>query len=85
MDVVEQLRVTLRAIDRFDTQIAEVAPTLPDYALFKALPGAGPQLTPRLLVAFGEQRERFAGAADIQKYSGVAPVTERSGNTCWIH
>lgn len=51
--VVDQLRVTLRAIDRFDAQIAEVAPTLPDYALFKALPGAGPQLAPRLLVAFG--------------------------------
>jgi Transposase IS116/IS110/IS902 family len=37
------------------------------------------------LVAFGEQRERFATAAEIQKYSGVAPVTERSGNKCWIH
>ena len=66
-------------------QIAEIAPSLPDYALFKSLPGAGPQLTPRLLVAFGEQRERFATAAEIQKYSGVAPVTERSGNKCWIH
>jgi transposase len=83
--VVDQLRVTLQAIDRFDVQIAEIAPTLPDYALFKALPGAGAQLTPRLLVAFGEQRERFAAAAEIQKYSGVAPVTERSGNKCWIH
>jgi len=83
--LVDQLRVTLKAIDRFDAQIAEIAPTLPDYALFKSLPGAGTQLTPRLLVAFGEQRERFATAAEIQKYSGVAPVTERSGNKCWIH
>ncbi len=83
--LVDQLRVTLQAIDRFDAQIAEIAPNLPDYALFKSLPGAGPHLTPRLLVAFGEQRERFASAAEIQKYSGVAPVTERSGNKCWIH
>jgi hypothetical protein len=51
----------------------------------KSLPGAGMQLTPRLLIAFGEQRERFAGAAEIQKYSGVTPVTQRSGNKCWIH
>ena len=58
---------------------------LPDYALFRSLPGAGTHLTPRLLAAFGEQRERFATAAEIQKYSGVAPVTERSGNKCWIH
>ncbi len=80
--LVDQLRVTLKAIDRFDAQIAEIAPTLPDYALFKSFPGAGTHLTPRLLVAFGEQRERFATAAEIQKYSGVAPVTERSGNKC---
>ena len=60
--LVDQLRVTLQAIERFDAQIAEIAPTLPDYALFKALPGAGPSLAPRLLAAFGEQRERFAGA-----------------------
>lgn len=83
--LVDQPRVTLQAIDRFDAQIADIAPTLPDYALFKELPGAGVHLTPRLLVAFGEQRERFASAADLQKYSGVAPVTERSGNKCWIH
>jgi transposase len=83
--LVDQLRVTLQAIDRFDAQIAQIAPSLPDYALFKSLPGAGPHLTPRLLVAFGEQRERFATAAEVQKYSGVAPVTERSGNKCWIH
>jgi len=83
--LVDQLRVTLQAIARFDAQIATIAPTLPDYALFRALPGAGPSLAPRLLVAFGEQRERFAGAGELQKYSGVAPVTERSGNKHWVH
>jgi len=38
-----------------------------------------------LLVAFGEQRERYKSAADIQKYSGIAPVTERSGQKHWVH
>ena len=83
--LVDQLRATLQALDRFDAQIATVAPTLPDYALFSALPGAGPSLAPRLLAAFGEQRERFAGAHELQKYSGIAPVTERSGNKSWVH
>ena len=32
-----------------------------------------------------EQRERFKSAADIQKYSGIAPVTERSGQKHWVH
>src|ERR1700687_2551681 len=50
-----------------------------------SLPGAGPHLTPRLLAAFGEQRDRFKGADELQKYSGIAPVTERSGKKCWVH
>jgi transposase len=83
--LVAQLRVTLQAIDRFDAEITEVAKRLPDYALFAALPGAGSILAPRLLVAFGEQRERYASAAQLQQYAGVAPVLERSGIKCWVH
>lgn len=83
--LVDLLRVTLSAIKRFDEEIAQLAPKHPDYALFSALPGAGPSLAPRLLVAFGEQRERFQNAAQLQQYAGVAPVTERSGNKHWVH
>jgi len=83
--LVEQLRVTLQAIDRFDREIADLAPTLPDYPLFQGLPGAGPHLAPRLLAAFGEQRQRFQGADELQKYTGIAPVTERSGKKSWVH
>jgi transposase len=83
--LTEQLRVTLHAIHRYDDAIAELAPRHPDYALFSLLPGAGPSLAPRLLVAFGEQRERFSNAAEVQQYSGIAPVTERSGNKHWVH
>jgi hypothetical protein len=72
--LVEQLRVALHAIDQFDRAIAELAPTLPDYSLFQELPGAGPHLAPRLLVAFGEDRDRFCGADELQKYAGIAPV-----------
>jgi transposase len=83
--LVSQLRVTLQAIDGFDAEITQVAQRLPDYALFAALPGAGAILAPRLLVAFGEQRERYGSAAELQQYAGVAPVLERSGNKCWVH
>ena len=83
--LTDQLRVTLQAIRRYDDEIAEIAPKHPDYGLFSALPGAGPSLAPRLLVAFGEQRERFDSAAAIQKYAGIAPVTERSGKKHWVH
>jgi hypothetical protein len=63
----------------------DLCPELPDYALFRALPGAGPALAPRLCVAFGERCERFPNAAALQKYAGVAPVTERSGDKSWVH
>ena len=83
--LVNQLEVALQSIAMYDEEIAVLAPRHPDYSLFSALPGAGPHLAPRLLVAFGEQRERFASAAEVQKYAGIAPVTERSGQKSWIH
>lgn len=83
--LLPQLLAVSAGIERFDAAIAKLAPTLRDYQLFAALPGAGPALAPRLLVAFGERRERFPDAAALQKYAGVAPVTERSGNKSWVH
>ena len=83
--LVDQLRVSLKAIARFDAEIENVTQSLPDYALFRALPGAGPAYAPRLLAAFGERRDRFPDAAALQKYSGIAPVTERSGKKHWVH
>jgi hypothetical protein len=69
----------------FDHAIAQHAQQHPDFPLFQALPGAGPVFALRLLVAFGEQRERYTSAAERQKYAGIAPVTERSGKQAWVH
>jgi len=66
-------------------KIRGLAGRSPDFSLFDALPGAGPILTPRLLVAFGEQRERYGSAAEVQTYAGIAPVMERSGKQSWVH
>src|SRR5712691_7376664 len=83
--LVSQLRVTLDAIEAFDHAIAQRAQRHPEFPLFQALPGAGPVFASRLLVAFGEQRERYTSAAARQKYAGVAPVTERRGKKAWVH
>jgi len=83
--LVVQLEVVLASIRQYDEEIAALAPQHPDYDLFSVLPGAGPSLAPRLLVAFGEQRDRFTNAAELQKYAGIAPVTKRSGESTWIH
>jgi len=83
--LIAQLRTVLQAVARFDHEIEQLASTLPDYALFSPLPGAGEAFAPRLLAAFGEQRERYSSPAAMQKYVGIALVTERSGNKCWVH
>jgi hypothetical protein len=55
-------------------------------ALLSGLKARGYQLEAvMVMAAFGEQRDRFDSAAAIQKYLGVAPVTERSGNKHWVH
>jgi transposase len=83
--LVSQLRVTLQAIDDFDEAIAQRAQSPPDFPLLNSLPGAGAVLAPRLLAAFGEPRDRYTSADELQKYAGIAPVTERSGNKSWVH
>ena len=83
--LLPQLRSLSVAIERFEDEIQRVCGELPDFPIFDALPGAGPVLAPRLLAAFGERRERFPSAAAVQKYVGVAPVTERSGKKHWVH
>jgi len=80
-----QLRAILQAIADFDQAIAPRARAPPDFPLFAALPGAGAVCAPRLLVAFGAPRARYASADERQKYAGIAPVTERSGTQTWVH
>jgi transposase len=72
-------------IDGFDRQIAQAVEAHPDFAIFDSLPGAGPVLAPRLLATFGSQRDRYQCAADLQTFCGIAPVTERSGKSKWVH
>lgn len=83
--LLAQIAAISKAVIRFDDDIAARAAELPDFKIFAALPGAGSALAPRLLAAFGENRERFPNAASVQKYSGIAPVVERSGNKSWTH
>jgi transposase len=73
------------AIKSFDTAIYELFNGMSDAYIFKSLPGTGAFLAPMLLVAMGENRDRFESAAEVQTYSGIALVTERSGKKSWVH
>jgi transposase len=83
--ICRQLQLVQQTITRYEKQIASAYAAHPDHALFASLPGAGPVLGPRLLASLGSQRERFSAATDLQQYTGIAPVTKKSGGSCYIH
>jgi transposase len=83
--LVGQLRALGPSIGALDAAIAAGFAAHAEAALFATLPGAGPALAPRLLVAFGTDRQRFSSAADLQRCAGIAPVTVRSGQSCHVH
>lgn len=83
--LIAQLKQLMVSIEHFDKAIKRIYKERPDKPIFDSLPGAGPQIAPRLLVALGENRERYQRAEQIQKYAGIAPVTERSGKKAWVH
>jgi hypothetical protein len=81
-----QLLATLRtAIEQFESQIQAVHATHPDRFIVESFPGAGPALEPRLLAALGTDRDRFPSAAAMACCFGIAPVTESSGKSRWVH
>jgi transposase len=68
-------------IEDYQARIAGLFAAHPEAPLFTGLPGAGPALAPRLLSFFGTDRSRFAAAASVQCFSGIAPVTKSSGRS----
>ncbi|HXJ71480.1 MAG TPA: IS110 family transposase, partial [Candidatus Dormibacteraeota bacterium] len=83
--VCRQLQDVVRTIKDYDTQIAQSFAQHPDRETFASFPGAGPVLAPRLLSALGSDRERFDSAANLQRYTGIAPVTKQSGKMRYVH
>jgi transposase len=80
-----QLKLLIESISQMEKVIRKNYRAQSDSAIFDSLPGAGPQLAPRLMAAMGSNRDRYMNAAEIQKYAGVAPVIERSGQKSWTH
>lgn len=83
--LARQLKTLAPSIERFEHEIAQRFAAHADADLFKRLPGSGAALAPRLLVAFGSDRSRFASAAEVQQLTGIAPVTQRSGQRSYVH
>jgi transposase len=83
--LVQMIQVLREGTEGLNQQIQEAAEAHPDFFIFESLPGAGAAMAPRLLAAFGSQRERYQNAAEVQTLAGIAPVTESSGKSNWVH
>ena len=83
--LANQIRQSRQMIKEFDTKIAKTMKKHPDGHLFTSLRGAGAALAPRLLCAFGSQRDRWKNADSLAAFSGIAPVTKKSGKLCQVH
>ncbi|MDA0304475.1 MAG: IS110 family transposase [Bacteroidetes bacterium] len=83
--LVRQIVCINEDIQRYDQRIAHLFDAHPERDLFDSFPGAGPVMAPRLLVAMGTDRERYDLALDVATFTGIAPVTERSGKHTIVH
>jgi hypothetical protein len=63
--LVSQLQQSHKTIKEFDVKVAEAMKRHPDAHLFTSLRGAGPTLAPRLLCAFGSQKDRWEDADSL--------------------
>jgi len=79
------LRDLVASIEAYDKQIGQLMTQHPDARIFTSLPGAADAMAPRLLVAFGADRQRMDRAEEMQNFSGIAPVTKRSGKRTSVH
>lgn len=82
--LVKQIEELNRAIAQFDQQLKQAVAKHPDEPVFRSIPGAGDTLVPRLIAAFGSDRGRYQAAEEMQSYSGIAPITKRSGQSCFV-
>lgn len=82
--LVAQLRPLNKSIAAMDESLKQLMRQHPDAGLYVDLPGAGEALAPRLLAAFGDDRNRMDSPASMQCLSGIAPVTRRSGKRCSV-
>lgn len=83
--VCRQLQDVVSTVKEYEKQIAQCFQQHPDHDIFASFPGAGPVLAPRLLAAMGSERDRFDSANNLQRYTGIAPVTKQSGKMRHVH
>ena len=82
--LVPLVRTVSDQIRQVDQRIEHLWVQHPEQHVLQSLPGAGHVFAPRLAVALGTDHDRWT-AESMQAFSGIAPVTVRSGGSRWVH
>lgn len=82
--LAEQLDELLRKKKETIAHIQTLFWEHPDAPLFDSLPGAGELLAPKLLVMFGDHRQRYPVRSLLPAIAGTAPVTVASGKSRFV-
>jgi len=82
--IIAQINILDESIQQLDEEIKKALKQHPDTKLFQTIRGAGDALIPRLIAAFGSQRDRYKNADEVAVVAGVAPVKRQSGKSCQV-
>jgi len=83
--LVNQLKALRESIAGYDKELARLYTRHSEAAIIASFPATGKVFGPRLIAALGTDRNRLSSDQELLNFSGIAPVTERSGKTHWVH
>jgi len=78
--MVQELSAVIPTIEQYQQQLQQLVSQHPDRNIFLSDPGVGLTTAARLLAFFGDNRELYRDASELQALAGTCPVTEKSGN-----
>ncbi len=73
------LLVVTEQLEKVKKKMAQITKSHALGPIFYSLPGSGDVMSAKLLALMGDNQELYSDPAEIQAYTGVAPVIKRSG------
>jgi transposase len=83
--LIGQIEPLNQLIEDYDREIERVFKSHSDSQIFASLNRAGKRLAPRLLAEWGDNRECFSSAKEVQALAGTSPTPYQSGKISWPH
>jgi transposase len=77
--LIKRLEMLNEEIKEYEQELTNLLEDDEDAEVFKSLPGVADVLTPGLMIIFGEKRDRYKNAQEINSLCGMVPLTKSSG------